>query len=291
MTRSSMKYRAAHGWPVTQPTCPPVGGNSIKSCELSLARTRLVVVLVCAGEAVHRSRQSVVEIEERARRAQLRGIAKIRIQLELPGGLGDERGEKMAYIEAGKAMLHQSSAGFEVIWNTDGRGAPDLRGHFGAVLAEPFQQYVAAERHSAHHELEVWMLCGQPAHHQFEVRGFARVIESPRAVHFSVAGAKHEHIPAPSEPSCLFEQSVRVLCGDFCLESMQDEQVWHSPGDGSHPHECDVVPIRGRDPLQTVVYGGNPAAHLAPDGGKVRAGEPPGGFEVRDEFGHGLQKM
>src|ERR1035437_5110530 len=135
------------------------------------------------------------------------------------------------------------------------------------------------------------MLCNQPADHQIKVRRLPRVIETPGGVHLAVAGAKHEHVSAPSNSSRLLEQSVRVLRVDLPLEPVQDEQVWRAFGDRAHPHERDMVPVRGCDPFQAVMDRGNSADHLAPDRGEMRTGKPPGWFEARGEFWHGLDRM
>src|ERR1019366_4542628 len=180
----------------------------------------------------------------------------------------DESAKKVAHINAGESALHQSRPRLEIVRHAYGGCTLDLPRQALPLLAEPFQENIAAERHTAHHEVQVGMFVDQAAHDEIEIRGLARVIEAASGVDLAVAGAKHEHVTAPSELACLLEHSVRVFRADLRLETVQNEQMRYALGDRSHPHECHMICVGSRDPLQTNMHRGAPSDHLAPDRGE-----------------------
>jgi hypothetical protein len=147
-----------------------------------------VPVVVGVAVAVQRRGDDVVEAVQVGRCEQGGAVEQAGKALQLGQGLGLERFQEHARVQAVEAARQRRAAGRQVERGGDGHGGIDDLGAM-LLLAQPAQQGIAAQRDAGHVE-GTGKARAQAADDPVELFGVARMVEARRQVGFARAAAE-----------------------------------------------------------------------------------------------------
>src|SRR6478735_1282060 len=154
-------------------------------------------------------------------------------------------------------LIHPRESAIDVT-----RGAPEIERdrhpgccdhasiHGVARFAEPFEQYVPAERDARKQERRADIGGPESPRDRIDVASVAGMVESWRAIGFTAATAKEQHVSRPSATGGLEKQATRVMRPCRSLESMQYHKVrpaWRSI-EANQVEEVPVIRVPSLDP-------------------------------------------
>ena len=220
---------------------------------------------------MERGRKGVVEGRERPHPSQAGRTRCVEVGGRLGLGLGHERPQKAAHVEAARPALHPPARGGQVDRHGKARRPDDAHVDGRPGVAEVFQREVAAEREADEPD-GTGALGEDVAHDGGEVLGRARVVRPREAVRAARAAAE---VPRDGRPPALRERAhhpadVRPPGRPF--EPVRDE---HGARRAGRPDAVEVqhVAVGQVDYLAAVVDVRHAAQERRQDGLPVAAPE------------------
>ena len=212
------------------------------------ARPAPVVALV--GEAVQRRGEPPVVLGEGAR-AQHRGhVDPAVVEVGLGPDLGLHGAQEAPGVDrAVEAAVEHRGTGGQVERGRDGDRPRHRAGRGVALLPEPLQHHVAAQRDPDQADPGIALALPQLLEHPLEIPGLARVIEPRQAVHLPAARAEVHHRGAAAEAARPAQQAARVVRARRALEAVEDQDQRAGLGGPGQPVEIDEVAVGGLEAL------------------------------------------
>src|SRR5947207_6625013 len=206
------------------------------------AGARPVIHLV--GETVQRRRDGAVVGGERARLQRGLEVDEAGIDQRLGPGLVVERPHEARRVHGLlEALVHHAGALREIEGHRDGHGRPQRLGHAVALLAQPLEQHVAADREADGPHAHLRLALDDGAEYTVEVARVAGVVEAGQPVQLTAARAKPQDPRAPAARAGALEQAGHVVRAAGALEPVEHEEHRRARTTGE-PVEVDEVAVR-----------------------------------------------
>jgi hypothetical protein len=185
-----------------------------------LQGTRARIVIGGPFEAVNGRGNGLIEIIQRPSLVQPRFIEETWMMSQLRKRLATQRGQKMPSVQSGEAAFDMTGPTLEIVGHRYGDGGLELKGDSTALLAQPFQQHIPAQRESRSNEWLSRVILNEAAHHEVQIARLPRMIEARGAGNLAIAAAEDEHIGGPAATTRLVEQPAKVVRPNCPLESV-----------------------------------------------------------------------